>query len=137
MTTITQYDEQYRAMVVDLWRRVFADDSPHNEPGGVINAKTASRDGLFFIALDNCQVIGTAMGGYDGHRGWLYLVAVDPSHRGRGIGSDLVRQVMATLRAKGCNKMNLQIRDGNEPVRAFYESLGFTVEPRVSMGTLL
>ena len=80
------------------------------------------------------SVIGTAMAGYDGHRGWLYTVAVSPGHRRRGVGTALVRHAVAALRTAGCIKVNLQIRSSNLAVRGFYESLGFAAEERLSMG---
>jgi ribosomal protein S18 acetylase RimI-like enzyme len=74
------------------------------------------------------------MAGYDGHRGWMYSVAVSPSHRRQGIGSQLVSVAERALAAKGCMKINLQIMQGNESVSAFYASLGYSIEQRVSMG---
>ena len=74
------------------------------------------------------------MAGYDGHRGWIYSVAVAPSYLRRGIGARLVSFAEKALTAKGCVKINLQIMEGNESVAAFYSSLGFSVEKRVSMG---
>ena len=74
------------------------------------------------------------LAGYDGHRGWLYSVAVHPAHRHKGIGSALVRHAEQALTARGCMKINLQIVGGNEAVTAFYATLGYMVEPRVSMG---
>ena len=72
--------------------------------------------------------------GYDGHRGWIYSVAVSPSRRRQGIGSRLVVHAERALTSKGCVKINLQIMEGNESVIEFYSSLGFTVERRISMG---
>ena len=74
------------------------------------------------------------MAGYDGHRGWIYSVAVSPAHQRQGIGSRLVSVAEQALTGKGCVKINLQIMEGNESVTAFYSSLGFAVEKRVSMG---
>jgi ribosomal protein S18 acetylase RimI-like enzyme len=77
------------------------------------------------------------MAGYDGHRGWIYSVAVSTAHRRRGIGSQLVRMAERALATMGCVKVNLQIMEGNEHVTAFYAALGFSVEKRVSMGKRL
>ncbi|MDE0458856.1 MAG: GNAT family acetyltransferase [Chromatiales bacterium] len=123
-----------RAGVIALWETVFADDPPHNAPAKVFDAKLAMHDGMLFAATDAGSVIGTAMAGYDGHRGWLYTVAVSPGHRRRGIGTALVRHAVAALRTAGCIKVNLQIRSSNLAVRGFYESLGFEAEDRLSMG---
>jgi hypothetical protein len=74
------------------------------------------------------------MAGYDGHRGWLYAVAVDHPHRRHGIARHLVAHALDALRQLGCIKVNLQIRSDNAQVVAFYESLGFCIEDRISMG---
>ena len=123
-----------RSDVIALWERVFPDDPPHNAPARMFDAKLAIGDDMLFVATDADRVVGTAMAGYDGHRGWLYTVAVSPELRRRGIGTDLVRHAVDALRAAGCIKVNLQIRATNAAVRGFYESLGFEVEDRLSMG---
>ena len=74
------------------------------------------------------------MAGYDGHRGWIYLVAVHPEHRQDGIGSALVAHAERAVTEKGCLKINLRIMEGNEAAAAFYSSLGYAVENRISMG---
>jgi ribosomal protein S18 acetylase RimI-like enzyme len=135
MHTIAHYvDASHRQQVIQLWQAVFGYEDAHNAPGLAIDRKLAVDDGLFFVALVDGLVAGTVMAGYDGHRGWLYSVAVHPAQRQQGLGAALVRFAEAALTARGCLKINLQIRGGNEQVAAFYESLGYAVEPRVSMG---
>lgn len=124
----------HRLQVVQLWRDVLGYDSGHNAPALVIDKKLVVADGLFFVALDAQTVVGTVLAGYDGHRGWLYAVAVHPAHQHKGIGSALVRHAEQALAARGCMKINLQIVEGNEAVTAFYAALGYFVERRVSMG---
>tara|TARA_B100000809_G_scaffold225605_1_gene236681 strand:+ start:187 stop:606 length:420 start_codon:yes stop_codon:yes gene_type:complete len=119
--------------LIDLWQRVFPDDPPHNDPSQVISAKRAV-DNLIFVALEEDSIVGAVMAGYDGHRGWLYAVAVDHPHRRHGIARRLVAHALDALRQLGCIKVNLQIRSDNAQVVAFYESLGFCVEDRISMG---
>ena len=79
-------------------------------------------------------MIGTILAGYDGHRGWLYSVAVHRDYRRQGLGASLVRYAEQALTALGCMKINLQITGGNDAVVGFYEALGYGVEPRISMG---
>lgn len=118
-----------------LWQTVFPNDPPRNRAALAIPAKLALNDGLFLTAeTADGGVLGTIMAGYDGHRGWLYAVAVDPAAQRGGIGSALVREALARLARLGCTKVNLQIREGNEAVAAFYAALGFAIEPRTSMG---
>ncbi len=137
-TSISRFDDDaHREPVIALWQTVFGDESPHNTPALVIDKKLAARDGLFFVALLDGRVVGTVMAGYDGHRGWLYSVAVHPDHRQQGIGSLLVAQAERALTELGCLKINLQVLENNASVTAFYASLGYAVEPRVSMGKRL
>ncbi len=92
---------------------------------------------LFFVATVEGAVAGTAMGGYDGHRGWIYTVAVAPEHRHRGIGTALIRHVEAELARRGCLKINLQVRASNAGVIAFYAAMGYSVDDVLSMGKRL
>ncbi len=92
---------------------------------------------LFLVAVDDDRVIGTVMGGYDGHRGWIYSMAVDERERHRGVGSVLMDEIEKALRALGCLKVNLQVVPSNSGVVDFYERLGFSVEDRISMGKRL
>jgi ribosomal protein S18 acetylase RimI-like enzyme len=127
-------DAVHRRQVVALWEAVFAYETPHNRPGLAIDKKLAVDDQLFFVAVADNAVIGTVMAGYDGHRGWIYSVAVAPSHRRQGVGSRLVSHAERALICKGCVKINLQILEGNESVTAFYSTLGYSVEKRINMG---
>lgn len=79
------------------------------------------------------RVIGTVMGSYDGHRGWIYSLAVADVHRRQRVGSDLMAPVETALVSLGCVKINLQIVDGNGQVEAFYQKPGYTTESRISM----
>jgi ribosomal protein S18 acetylase RimI-like enzyme len=123
--------------VAALWREVFPDAPPHNVPEEDIRRKLAVQQELFFVAEEGGEVVGTALAGYDGHRGWVYYVAVEPSRRRRGVGAALMARVEEGLRALGCPKLNLQVRSSNRQAVAFYERLGYAVEERVSMGKLL
>ena len=118
------------------WTESFPDDPPHNEPAKMIQAKLLVDD-LIFVAEDDGRILGACMAGYDGHRGWLYSVSVATDSRRLGIGKSLVERAMLSLRELGCVKVNLQVRSTNREVVAFYESLGFVTEERVSMGTFL
>jgi ribosomal protein S18 acetylase RimI-like enzyme len=132
---ITHYqDAIHRSQIVALWETVFNYDTSHNRPGLVIDKKLTVQDDLFFVAISDSHVVGTIMAGYDGHRGWIYSVAVSPPHRRQGIGAQLVSHAERALTRKGAVKINLQIIEGNESISAFYSSLGFRIEKRISMG---
>ncbi len=134
---IRTFREADSAAVAALWAEVFPDDPPHNAPAIVIPKKLAVQPELFFVAEGEGRIAGTVMAGYDGHRGWLYTVAVDPRLRRKGVGTALVRHAEAALLALGCPKVNLQVRASNAAVVAFYRSLGYAVEERISMGKRL
>ncbi|MDJ0877601.1 MAG: GNAT family acetyltransferase [Halieaceae bacterium] len=133
---VRKYTEGDRDGLVQLWAETFPDDPPHNEPARMIAAKVLVDD-LIFVAEEKGRVIGACMAGYDGHRGWLYAVAVAKDRRRGGIGKRLIEQAVESLKEMGCIKVNLQIRAANREVQAFYESLGFVVEDRISMGALM
>jgi ribosomal protein S18 acetylase RimI-like enzyme len=131
------YLEKDKDGVVGLWREVFPDNSPWNIPEEDIELKLKIQRELFLIAEIKGEIVGTAMAGFDGHRGWVYYVAISKKHRRRGIGRALMERVEKDLRAAGCTKLNLQVRASNSEVVEFYKRLGYDVEDRVSMGKLL
>ncbi len=133
---IRKYQHYDKTALVELWEKVFPDAPPHNEPSRAIDEKLAVDD-LIFVAEDNGTLTGACMAGYDGHRGWLYAMAVLPEYRRNNIGTQLVNFAMQALKSRGCAKVNLQIRSTNTKVAAFYQSLGFSVEDRLSMGVFI
>jgi ribosomal protein S18 acetylase RimI-like enzyme len=133
---IRTYRAKDRAQLIDLWRTIFPDDPPHNEPSRAIDAKLAVDD-LIIVAEQGGRLVGACMAGYDGHRGWLYALAVLKEHRRHGTGARLVTRAVEVLKELGCIKVNLQVRTSNKGVAAFYRSLGFATEDRLSMGMLL
>ena len=133
---IRQFCESDRSDLIKLWHAVFPDDPSRNEPSKVIESKLAI-DNLIFIAEHEGLIIGACMAGYDGHRGGLYAVAVCKEQRRSGAGSALVQHAIQALKVMGCIKVNLQIRATNTQVTTFYESLGFVIEERLSMGTFI
>jgi ribosomal protein S18 acetylase RimI-like enzyme len=120
-----------------LWRLVNPNAPPWTGANADVRRKLAVQRELFLVAEDDARVVGTTMAGYDGHRGWVYFVAVLPDFRGRGIGTALMREAERLLVALGCPKLNLQVRGTNRGVVAFYEKLGFAVEDEVSLGKRL
>ena len=122
--------------VIALWGRCGL-LRPWNDPRRDIRRKLAVQPELFLVGVAGGAVVATAMAGYDGHRGWVYYLGVDPAHRRRGYGRRLLDEVERLLRPLGCPKINLQVRATNAAVVAFYETLGYAVEQRVSMGKLL
>jgi len=138
---IRAFDAGDRAAVIALWRDVFpeyADTSrPQRDPALSIANKMKTQPELFFVGALEREVIGTVMAGYDGHRGWVYSLAVTPSLRGRGYGSALMRHAEAVLTKLGCPKVNLQILSVKTELRGFYEKLGYRIDEVVSLGKRL
>lgn len=137
MSDIRPYDEALFGEVDALWRRVFPEDPAYSHAAVAIPAKLAVQRDLFLVAMEGERVAGTILAGYDGHRGWLYKLAVDPNARRCGIGTHLVRAAEARLTALGCVKINLQVRLSNQEVAAFWRRLGYETQPILSMGRQL
>jgi ribosomal protein S18 acetylase RimI-like enzyme len=135
---VTSRDAQ---AVLALWREVFPeyDDParPQRSPAASVARKLAFGDGLFWLAERDGDVLGTAMAGYDGHRGWLYSVGVHPGARGAGVGRALVREAERALAALGCPKVNLQVFGSNGGALAFWRTLGYAEDAVLSLGKRL
>ena len=134
---IRRYEASDFEGVEALWEEAFPNDPPWNRAENAVPAKLAFQPDLLLVAVDGSEVVGSVMAGYDGHRGWLYSVAVRETDRRGGLGTALVRHAEKALHALGCGKVNLQVRATNEAVVRFYESLGYAVEDRVSLGRRL
>ena len=134
---IRPFQEADARSVIDLWTTVFAYTAPHNDPATIIQHKLAVQRDLFFVALLDGALVGTVMAGYDGHRGWVYSLAVMPATRRQGVGTALMKHVEGELAKRGCPKINLQVLASNAATVAFYKKLGYIVEERASMGKLL
>ena len=132
--TITTYDNiAHRDGVRTLWKTVFGYPDKRNEPDLVIQKKLEVDD-MLYVALEGDRVAGTIMAGYDGHRGWIYSLAVLPEFRNRGIATELLRHAERMLAKTGCMKINLQVLESNAAVTEFYQKNGYRVEERISMG---
>jgi ribosomal protein S18 acetylase RimI-like enzyme len=127
--------------VLALWRVVFpeyADASkPQRNASASVARKLAFGDGLFWAAERGGSLVGTAMAGYDGHRGWLYSVGVHPDARGAGIGRALVQEAERALAALGCPKVNLQVFASNAGGCAFWRGVGYAEDGVMSFGKRL
>ena len=134
---IRKFGEEDREAVVVLWTEVFGYDAPHNEPSVSIEKKVSRDPNLFLVAVAEGKVIGTVMGGYDGHRGWIYSLAVNRPWLRRGVGTALMEEIEARLKTLGCLKVNLQVMVSNSDVVDFYHKQGYLVEERISMGKRL
>lgn len=131
----TYQDEHFEGLKA-LWEECFPNDPPRNRAEVSIPAKLAEQPELLFVALDQGRIVGSIMAGYDGHRGYLYSVAVAIARQKEGLGRALVAHAEQALKQRGCIKINLQVREGN-PVEGFYGKLGYEVEPRTDMAKMI
>lgn len=127
-------NNKHRNQIIDIWTSIFQYQDPRNNPSLIIDKKLAVNDNLFFIAEENGEIVGTIMAGYDGHRGWIYSLAVIPERRRAKIGTKLLKHTESELKKLGCVKINLQIFQHNEVVKEFYLYNGYEIEDRISMG---
>ena len=122
--------------MIALWRRCGL-IRPVNDPRKDIARKKRVQRDLFLVAERDGAIVGALMGGYDGHRGWVYYVGSDPDHRGEGIGRALMEAIELRMRALGCPKLNLSVLRVNLDVIGFYERLGYKEDPVTSLGKRL
>ena len=92
-----------------------------NDPKKDIFRKLSVKDNLFIIGENNKKIIASAMGGYDGHRGYIYYLAVLPEFQKKGVGSNILRLVEEELLKLGCPKINLFVRNNNLNIKTFYK----------------
>lgn len=110
---------------------------PWNPPSCDIAFALAGATSTIFVAREDRAIAGSVMVGHDGHRGWVYYLAVAPDARRAGIGRALMRTAEAWLRDRGAPKLQLMVRDGNEEALAFYHALGFVDQPVAVLGRFL
>jgi ribosomal protein S18 acetylase RimI-like enzyme len=121
---IRELGESDREKVTDLWREVDL-VRPWNDPDGDFLSAVAGTTSAVLGAEREGVLEGTVMVGFDGHRGWLYYVAVRPLAQRRGIGRALTRRGEEWLEERGAKKVQLMVRRGNDAPRLFYEELGY------------
>jgi ribosomal protein S18 acetylase RimI-like enzyme len=129
--TIRSAAAEDEAAVVSLWQACGL-TVPHNDPAQDFRFARA-RPASDVLVADTNGITGTVMVGHDGHRGWLYYVAVAPTHRRKGLGRLLVEAAEGWLKARGVPKAHLMVRETNQQIAAFYEHIGYELMPRINM----
>lgn len=122
--------------VINLWERC---DLIHDgsDPEMDIERKLNYQPDLFLVAEFAGEVVGTLMGGYDGHRGTGYYLAVHQEFRGRGIANALVNRLEKKLLAIGCPKLHFIMSPNNSAVISMYEKLEYIEERELIFGKTL
>jgi ribosomal protein S18 acetylase RimI-like enzyme len=134
--TVRQFEPQDEDAVVSLWKRCDL-IRPSNDPHKDIGRKLRVRPDLFLVGVLDGKIVACVMAGYEGHRGWLNYLAVDPLHQREGLGKAIVEEAEDRLRAFGCPKVNLQVRTSNTAAIDFYKRIGYSIDDVVSMGKRL
>ena len=109
---------------VALWERVGL-TRPWNDPRADIRLALTSPSSTLLAGRLEGALMATAMVGCDGHRGWVYYLAVRPGQNGRGWGRQMMRAAESWLAERGAPRLNLMVRAENAGVRAFYEAIGY------------
>jgi ribosomal protein S18 acetylase RimI-like enzyme len=116
--------------VIALWQRCGL-TRPWNDPASDIAFARRGANATILIGRVGGALVATAMIGHDGHRGWVYYVAVDPDSQGQDFGRAIMAAAEDWLRGQGVTKAMLMVRPDNTNVQAFYDRLGYEVQERV------
>ncbi len=130
---IRRYDDCDTSSVVAL-REAAGLLHPNNDPFADIHRKIADSPWGFIVMVDRDDIVGSVMVGYDGHRGWINDLGCHPDHRRRGVATALMAEAQRLLLERGCPKVNLHVREGNEPAHRFYARLGDANDNVTSFG---
>jgi len=120
------YDE-----MIDLWKSCQGMGLSSADTREAIEAFLLGNPGLSFVARDGQSLVGTVLTGSDQRRGFLYHVAVKPSHRRMGIANRLVDHAMAALKAAGIEKVHIMVFADNQPALDFWQQTGWV--PRTDL----
>lgn len=134
--TIRAARAEDRAAVVALWHACGL-TRPWNDPDRDFARAAEGAASTILVAEIDGAIRGSAMVGDDGHRGWVYYLAVAPEARGTGLGRALMDAAEAWLRARGCAKIQLMVREDNAAALGFYDALGLERQGVVTLGRFL
>ncbi len=133
---IREYREKDANAVIALWIQCGL-VVPRNNPQKDIERKLKVDRDLFLVGILEGKIIASVMGGYEGHRGWINYLAVDPACRRQGYGRRIMQEIEKRIRARGCPKINLQVRTTKQGVIQFYRSLGYADDNVIGLGKRL
>jgi ribosomal protein S18 acetylase RimI-like enzyme len=133
---IVEITDGHVPFVIDLWHRCGL-IRPWNDPVSDIAFARDNPSSTVLLGRRGERIVASAMVGFDGHRGWIYYLGVDPDFQRQGLGRRMMDCAEQWLRARGAPKLQLMIRDGNVAATAFYEALGLERQPVITMGKRL
>jgi ribosomal protein S18 acetylase RimI-like enzyme len=124
--TVVPLEERDRAATIALWE--LADlTRPWNDPGSDFDRAIGGTTSAVLGVRAGREIVASVMVGDDGHRGWVYYLAVAPGARRRGLGRQLMAAAEGWLTSRGVGKLNLMVRSGNEEAAAFYQAIGYSL----------
>jgi hypothetical protein len=118
------------ADVVALWQACGL-TRPWNDPASDIALARRGSNATVLIGRDDGAIAATVLVGHDGHRGWVYYLAVSPDHRHKGYGRIMMDAAERWLRERDIEKLQLLVRPDNTSVEDFYQSLGYVMQERI------
>jgi ribosomal protein S18 acetylase RimI-like enzyme len=127
---ITTIEDRDIAEVIALWQRC-GSTRPWNDPASDIALARKETNSTVLLGRSNGALVASVLVGHDGHRGWVYYVATDPGHRGKGHGRAIMNAAEDWLRQAGIEKLQLMVRPDNTKVQAFYQSIGYGEQQRI------
>ena len=133
---IRVFETKDQRAVIKLWKECNL-IVPWNDPFEDIQRKLKVDPELFLVGEFSDSIVATVMGGYDGHRGWINYLAVSPNHQRKGYGHKIMDFVELCIKQKGCPKINLQVRESNKNIIAFYEAIGYGNDNVIGLGKRL
>jgi ribosomal protein S18 acetylase RimI-like enzyme len=128
--TISAIEDGDITEVIALWQRC-GSTRPWNDPDGDIALARNGTNATVLLGRNDGALVASVLVGHDGHRGWVYYVTVDPDHRFKGYGRQIMTSAENWLRARGIEKLQLMVRSDNAEVHAFYEQLSYFEQERV------
>ena len=128
--SISPVTDAEAARVIALWQRCGL-TRPWNDPAADIALARRGPNSTILAGRADQDIVASALVGHDGHRGWVYYVAVDPDAQHKGFGRAIMAAAEDWLRQRGIAKVMLMVRPDNTGVRAFYDRLGYDEQERV------
>jgi ribosomal protein S18 acetylase RimI-like enzyme len=133
---VENFNIEYYNEVIDLWKKtgISVGSSDKVEEIKIMLNKNPS---LFLIGKINDNVIAVVMGGFDGRRGYVHHLAVDPNYQKKGYGKILMDRLMEKFRQMGVHKLHLFIEKYNKEIINFYLKLGWQIRDDLIMMSIV
>ncbi len=133
---IRTYNNEDEQQIIALWQECHL-TTVWNNPKRDIERKLSDSGELFFVGESDHKIVASCMAGYDGHRGWIYYLAVKPDLQRQKLASEIMNHAEAELKRIGCPKIDLMVRKSNLGIISFYRQIGYTIDPVVVLSKRL